>query len=431
MASADIGGWEQSDRELQLDLSVSVPHEDEEPPRSTPSKAKPAAEVARSDRKRHQRKKRPTSPTDMLRGRIEQLLRADARMCDRLTLSSRRMLARNDPCAFLGVVLRDVELLQRCMDQISKEVTCVNAAMLLQASVKHGTRDSNFSPCRKSPLTSHKVKPTTMQHTSSTLTFITRRTRLLLMRIKAYHPHATLSLPSRRRAAWSEEQQAAFGRARLAARRRTRGQIVELDLLRDETRTQAMEVFEQLAPCMARREKWLRKRLVMVRNETSRRGTSSEAKAHIATAARDYQTEAIEIATRARGLEELMMSILGARNPASSANPPSSATSPAAQACHVLQSSCVWAQRALLSVRMCTSHMHSALSICPRASYSQQTLPSSPCLSPPRLLAWSSRLSSRRCRLLARAVARACPMVQASQRSGSRSSRTQRARRSG
>ena len=178
---------------------------------------------------RHRRRSRPMSPSRELRSKIESLLRAEARLADRLTSSSRRLLARKAPLAFMEIVQSDILEIERCIDHASTMYALNNAALLLQSSKRHGPRET-----------------------------------------------------------WTGEQQQRFEDARAQNRRRSRNALVELDLLRDQKRTQAIEIFERVAPTLSTREKWLRKRLIVVRNESN---GSSDAKQHLATAARQYQEE--------------------------------------------------------------------------------------------------------------------------------------------
>ena len=123
----------------------------------------------------------------------------------------------------------DIHEIERNIDHASTMFALNSAALLLQASRRHGPRDS-----------------------------------------------------------WTTAQADKFAGLRVQIRRSSRNALVELDHLRDQKRTQAIEIFECVAPTLSAREKWLRKRLITVRNESN---GSTDAKQHLATAARQYQEE--------------------------------------------------------------------------------------------------------------------------------------------
>ena len=199
--------------------------------------------------KRRSSSRQPSSPSGVLRNKIESLLRAEARLADRLTSSNRRMLARKQPEEFMAVIIDEMSQIERCMVEASKDYVLNRSAILLQHSKRHGPRCS-----------------------------------------------------------WSDAQAQAFERACANVRRISRERLVQLDHLRDEKRTQAMEIFERVAPTFSTREKWLRKRLITVRNEAK---NSTDGKQHMATAARQYQEEAVNIVAMMRKLEGAVMQILG------------------------------------------------------------------------------------------------------------------------
>ena len=186
-----------------------------------------------------------------LQDKIQQLLRREATLSDRLGLCQRRLLARRDPVAFLTTLVNDINFYEKFANELFDTIKLTMCALLVQCCFRFGGR------------------PT-----------------------------------------WSDEENKKFHGLKSDARRTLRINLAMLARYRADTLGAAVEVFEQIAPALHKREKNLRKRLVAVRNDTMGKRTPG-GKAQMISACKELQDEVISIDTTIHALEERMLKIIG------------------------------------------------------------------------------------------------------------------------